>query len=121
MLTIKNPWATLIVNNIKHYEFRTWKTKYRGKFYIHSSINNDKNSIGKFKKYNLDYIDGAIIGEAEIVDCIFVSDDFKNKLLNENSEVYKNSSGYAFVLKNIKKYDKPIYCKGKLGFWEYDI
>lgn len=55
------------------------------------------------------------------MDCVFVTDDFKKDLLSENYEVYKNSSGYAFVLKNIKKYEKPIYCKGKLGFWEYDI
>ena len=121
VLTIKNPWATLIINNIKHYEFRTWKTNYRGKFLIHTSIKSDKDNCQRFRNYDLDYIDGAIIGEAEIVDCLFVTDDFKNSLLEENYEVYKTSSGYAFVLINIKKYDKPIYCKGKLGFWEYDI
>lgn len=29
-ITIKQPWATLIAKGYKEYEFRTWKTKYRG-------------------------------------------------------------------------------------------
>lgn len=119
-LTIKQPWASLIVEGYKNYEFRTWKTKYRGKIYIHAGLSIEKENLSRFSNYNLDYITGAIIGEAEIVDCIFVTDEFKKKLLLENKEVYKNSSGYAFVLKNIKKYNEPIDCKGMLGFWNYE-
>ena len=35
VLTIKQPWATLIVEGYKEYEFRTWNTKYRGELLIH--------------------------------------------------------------------------------------
>lgn len=43
VLTIKEPWATLIIDGYKMYEFRSWKTNYRGKILIHSglSIEND--------------------------------------------------------------------------------
>ena len=119
-LTIKQPWASLIVNDIKHYEFRSWKTNYRGKIYIHSGLSTDLNELKKYEEYNLEYINGAIIGEAEIIDCILVDDEFKNKILKENKKVYQNGSGYAFVLINIKKYEKPIYCKGKLGLWNVE-
>ena len=34
-LTIKEPWATLIIEGYKEYEFRSWKTNYRGKILIH--------------------------------------------------------------------------------------
>lgn len=63
---------------------------------------------------------GFIIGEAEIIDCILVDDEFKNKILKENKKVYQDGSRYAFVLTNIKKYKKPIYCKGKLGLWNME-
>lgn len=116
-LTIKQPFASLIINEYKKYEFRTWKTNYRGKIYIHAGLGISKEDIIRFETYNLDYTLGAIIGEAEIIDCILVDEEFKNKILQENKEVYKNGSGYAFVLTNIKKYEKPIYCKGKLGLW----
>ena len=36
VLTIKQPWAELIINGHKCYEFRSWKTKYRGKILIHA-------------------------------------------------------------------------------------
>ena len=32
VITIKQPWATLIAKGYKQYEFRTWKTKYRDKW-----------------------------------------------------------------------------------------
>ena len=99
VLTIKNPWASLIVNNYKKYEFRSWKTNYRGK------------------------IKGAIIGEADLVDCILVAKSFDDELKNSNTIVYSHEHVglYAWKLENIKKYDKPIYVKGKLGLWNYNV
>ena len=119
VLTIKNPWATLIVDGYKKYEFRSWKTNYRGKILIHSSIGVEKN---KQEKFNLNCVDGAIIGEADLVDCILVDDNFDNELRNTDAIVYgSNHVGtYAWKLENVKKYDKPIFIKGKLGLWNYE-
>ncbi len=36
VLTIKQPFVTLIAEELKEYEFRTWKTKYRGEILIHA-------------------------------------------------------------------------------------
>ena len=122
VLTIKQPYASLIVEGYKRYEFRSWKTNYRGKILIHAGLSKDKN-INKFDDYNLDYIYGAIIGEAEIIDCILVDEDFNDKLNSINKDIYgSNHTGiYAWKLDNIKKYKKPIYIKGKLGLWNYDL
>lgn len=120
-LTIKQPWASLIVNGYKEYEFRSWKTNYRGKIYIHAGLGKEKKMIDKVQEYNLEYISGAIIGEAEIVDCILVDANFNNLLSEKNKLVYSNNyiGLYAWKLNNIKKYEKPIYVKGKLSLWEY--
>ena len=37
VLTIKEPYATLIAEGLKEYEFRTWKTNYRGEVLIHAA------------------------------------------------------------------------------------
>ncbi len=124
VLTIKEPWATLIVEGYKEYEFRSWKTNYRGKILIHAGLNIDKDMLERFKCYNLNYTKGAIIGEAEIVDCIFIDEKFNQELTNKNNIVYGKSNyveTYAWKLQNIKKYDNPIYIKGKLGLWNYSI
>ena len=120
VLTVKQPWASLIVSGYKQYEFRTWKTNYRGKILIHAGLSIEKDMINKFD--NLDYEKGAIIGEAEIVDCILVDENFDNELRRLNDKVYTNNhvGQYAWKLENIKKYNKPIYTKGKLGLWNYE-
>ncbi|CCY27538.1 putative uncharacterized protein [Acholeplasma sp. CAG:878] len=121
VLTIKNPWASLIVNNYKKYEFRSWKTNYRGKILIHAGLSSDDDTM--FSEYNLEYIKGAIIGEADLVDCILVAKSFDNELKNLNTIVYSHEHVglYAWKFENIKKYDKPIYVKGKLGLWNYNV
>jgi len=122
-LTIKQPWASLITEGYKKYEFRSWKTNYRGKILIHAGLSLEKDMQERFKDYNLDYQLGYIIGEAEIVDCILVDEKFNEELRNIDPIVYGRSNhveNYAWKLENIKKYDNPIPCKGKLGLWNYE-
>ena len=122
-LTIKQPWASLITEGYKKYEFRSWKTNYRGKILIHAGLSLEKDVQERFKNYNLDYKLGYIIGEAEIVDCILVDEKFNESLRNIDPIVYGRSNhveNYAWKLENIKKYDNPIPCKGKLGLWNYE-
>ena len=78
----------------------------------------------RFKDYNLDYTLGAIIGEADLVDCILVDKKFNEELRNIDPIVYGRSNhveNYAWKLENIIKYDEPIPCKGQLGLWNYDV
>lgn len=121
-LTIKEPWATLIIEGYKEYEFRSWKTNYRGKIVIHAGKSLESNQAKKFTEYNLEYSCGEIIGEADLVDCIKVTEEFDKKLKKENNLVYGNNhiDNYAWKLENVKKYDKKIKVNGKLGLWNYE-
>lgn len=123
VLTIKEPWASLIINGYKKYEFRSWKTNYRGKILIHAGMSLERDNAKKFEEYNIDYSCGEIIGEAVIVDCIFVTEEFNNELKKINPLVYGNSGHvekYAWKLDNIVKYSEKIKIKGKLGLWNYE-
>ena len=53
VLTLKQPWATLVAEGIKKYEFRSWKINYRGKVLIHAGVGIDKEEMKKFKNINL--------------------------------------------------------------------
>jgi len=123
VLTIKEPWASLIIEGYKTYEFRSWKTNYRGKILIHAGMSMERDVLERVKDYNLSCSKGAIIGEAYIVDCILVDEEFSNKLRSIDPIVYGRSNHvetYAWKLENVVKYDKPISIKGKLGLWNYD-
>ena len=45
VLTIKQPWATLIMQGDKRFEFRSWQTKYRGDLLIHAGKGIDKEAM----------------------------------------------------------------------------
>lgn len=126
VLTLKQPYASLVASGIKEYEFRKWKTNYRGEFLIHAGKGKDKVAMEKYKNYNLNYPEGCIICKATIVDCVKVDDNLRKILKEKNSYLYSNQinnkedNTYAFILKNIKKI-KPIHnIKGKLSFWQFD-
>lgn len=122
-LTIREPWASLIVNGYKKYEFRSFKTNYRGKILIHAGLILEKNNAIKFKDYNLNYGHGEIIGEACLTDCILVDEKFEDELYKINPLVYGKSGhtmNYAWKLDNVIMYEKRIPYKGKLGLWNYD-
>lgn len=123
VLTIKQPWAALIIKGYKKYEFRSWKTNYRGKILIHTGMTIEKNASQMYKNYNLKYCQGMIIGEATLIDCILINADFNQKLNNINPQVYgqnDHTNLYAWQLENIIEYSKPIPCKGKLGLWNFE-
>ena len=122
VLTLKQPWATLVAEGIKKIEFRTWKTNYRGKVLIHAGAGIDKEDMKKFEKLNLEYPSERIIAEVEIVDCLELNEELNNKIISEKNIAYgdKKRTGYAWKLDNIKKIDSNITIKGKLGLWNID-
>lgn len=123
VLTIKEPWATLIIDGYKKYEFRSWKTNYRGKLLIHAGKSLEKDMLNRFKDYNLTCACGEIIGEAILTDCILVTEEFNSELTKIDPIVYgrtNHATKYAWKLENVVKYDKPIPINGKLGLWNYE-
>ncbi len=102
VLTIKEPWASLILEGKKVIETRTWKTKYRGVVLLHAS-QNPKSDIS-----------GKIFAVANIENCLpMIRDDERLACC----EVYPNA--YSWFLSRIKPTElKEV--KGKLGLWEFD-
>lgn len=125
-ITIKQPFASLIAEGLKEYEFRTWKTNYRGEILIHAGKTIDKKAMKKFERYNLEYPTGCIIAKANLTNCIKVDDEFKKVLKEENELVYsgvlnnKECTEFGFKLENLEKI-KNIEVNGKLSLWEYNL
>lgn len=125
VLTIKQPWATLIMQKDKRFEFRSWQTKYRGDLLIHAGKGIDKEAMKRLVKYipkNLPT--GKILGKVTLVDCVKITPEFKQRLLKENKDIYIDSSfkeNYGWQMEDVQVFDEPIDAKGKLNLWEYDI
>ncbi len=75
IISIRQPWASLIVSGVKDVENRTWSTRYRGPVLIHASRTTDKISDDEFQSRFEMAIPaslprGGVVGMAEIVDCV---------------------------------------------------
>lgn len=125
VLTIRQPWATLIMQKDKRFEFRSWQTKYRGDLLIHAGKGIDREAMKRLTKYiPKDLPTGKILGKVTLVDCVKITPDFKQKLLKENKDIYTDSSfkeNYGWQMEEVQVFDEPIEAKGKLSLWEYDI
>ena len=124
VITVKQPYASLIAEGYKEYEFRTWKSSYRGELYIHAGLGVDKEGMKRFEYLHLDYPQGQIIAKCKMTDCVLMDEKQKELLKEKDPIVYQGaiesqSKEYGFHLEEIEKI-KPIPAKGKLSFWEYE-
>lgn len=123
VLTLKQPWATLVAEGIKRYEFRSWKTNYRGKILIHAGSGIDKKEMEKYKNLNLDFPSKKILAEVEIEECLELDENLNKKIIEENNIAYgsKSRTGYAWKLGNVKKINYDEEVKGQLGLWNIEL
>lgn len=112
-LSIRQPWAWLIVNGFKDIENRSWPTRFRGLVLIHAGLRIDdgfedsQNWPWAIERPD-DFEFGGIVGQAEIVDCVTASP----------SPWFYGPHG--FVLRNARPLPlRP--CRGKLGFFTPDF
>lgn len=115
-LSIRQPWAWLIVHGGKDIENRSWHTKYRGRFLVHAAKGMTREEYTTAYQYALergitdmprfaDLERGGIIGSVELVDSLDRSD----------SPWYMGQKGY---LLRDPQYLPFIPYPGQLQFFE---
>lgn len=122
-LSIRQPWASAIVQLGKNVENRTWYTSHRGPILIHAGKTMSREDQAAFEEVALaagvkfrplqTLPLGCIIGQADIVDCI-ANGDRKRKPAHASPWFF---GPYGFVLENVKPLP-PRVCKGRLGFFD---
>lgn len=102
VLTIKEPWATMILEGKKTIETRTWKTNHRGVILLHAA----KNPRSK--------ISGCIFACANIED---VKPMKKGDEKAACCEIYDGA--YSWFLSEVHPTELKSV-KGNLGLWNFD-
>ena len=125
VLSLTEPYATLIRKGIKTIETRSWKTSYRGKLYIHAGStripkeyrdNDALMSLVDVKELNF----GQIICSCELTDCVLMTESFIEKIRKNQHEFISGvyaPGRYAWIFKDIVALGRPIPAKGHLGIW----
>lgn len=119
-ISIRQPWAWLILHAGKDIENRIWPTTYRGRVLLHAAkgmtlsdyddaaetLEIIRQDIRLPMKHELER--GGIVGEMEIIDCVTDSD----------SPWFFGP--YGFVLRNVKPMPFKS-CRGMLGFFNPEL
>lgn len=129
VLSIIEPWATLIKEGKKVIETRSWKTSYRGELYIHASSKKIKRSDAHTSELlklipNIPMGYGNIICKCRLVDCVYMDQEFLGKIQKDKQEFLcgEYSLGrYAWVLEDVEILENPIPAKGHLNIWNYEV
>ena len=137
VLSLLQPWATLVMLGAKQFECRSWQTVYRGPLLIHASAKKPSKRAQLFfeqSEYFKNYINdmdqlpyGSLIAEVQLTQI------YKTEWLVQNLEMVSNKNWqqefafddyspnrYAWKFTNPKKLDFFLPLKGTLGLWEYN-
>lgn len=123
-LSLKQPYAELLISGKKSIELRKWNTNYRGQFLVHASKNVDKK---KCESLAIDFNilnRGAILGIAILYDVKkyenrteFERDRNKHFADSINFADYR----YGFIIRSAKRFRKPLPYLGQLKFFEVSL
>ena len=122
-LSLKQPFAELLVSGMKTIEVRKWKTKFRGQFLVHASKNIDEKACERLKIDQAKLVTGAVVGKASLYDVI--SYGSKNSFLKDKNKHFASSNysnpKYGFLVNQAKRFGIPIPISGKLGFFNVEM
>jgi hypothetical protein len=116
-LSLKQPYAELVVSGKKTIELRKWNTNFRGEFFVHASKVPDEDAMKRFGFVNLPL--GFIIGKASLIDVKHYNSQEEHV---EDKDKHLANSGwgnFGFILGNSERIN-PIPAKGKLNFWNFE-
>jgi activating signal cointegrator 1 len=135
VISLTQPWATLVVIGAKHFETRSWFTGYRGSLMIHASkgFPAEYRALSKTEPFKrclqlagYDHPDalpiGALVGRVTMIKCtktIYAETEGRGLMNWEQEQQFGDfSSGRcAWLFTKPERIVLPIPCAGKLGLW----
>jgi hypothetical protein len=112
-ITIQQPWAWAVAMGHKRVENRTWRTSYRGPLLIHAgkSLERLADGLKWLNDFGIttpdEFIFGALIAQADLVDCVRV---------RQVRKMLFAQGPFCFILENVQPI-RPVYCAGQSGLW----
>lgn len=121
-VSVRQPWADLIVEGHKTMDLRTWSTSHRGPLAIYASLEVEKEAC-KIRGVDVKTLTtGALIGIVDLADVIPLT----KKSYDENKKKHLAGRNYrdgmfGWVLKNPRQLDPPQVTKGRLHLFDVNI
>ena len=121
-LTLREPWASLVLEGVKTLETRSWATRYRGELFIHAGSGRvprgdaHVNELMKLLEGPLHY--GLVIARCELVDCVRIDAEYAREI--ERRAPLNYISGDEKLLEGVRALERPVPARGMLGLWNWE-
>ena len=104
-LSIRQPYALAVVRGLKREEYRTFRTRHRGRMLVHASLTLEPAGLADYPSIDPgECWGGCLLGTVEVLDC---------RELGPRS--------FAWVLANPRAFAEPIACTGRTGVWPVEV
>ncbi|MEK4188066.1 ASCH domain-containing protein [Paenibacillus sp. FSL L8-0494] len=138
VITIIQPWATLIALGEKQFETRSWATKHRGELAIHAGKKIDKEACREpeIRKalerhgYTEDNLPtGAVVAICKLSECLKSLDTWTDGYELEGRKLIYSPEyefgdftpgRFAWELADVNQLPEPIPAKGQQGLWNWE-
>lgn len=121
VLSIKQPWAQLILEGIKDVEVRSWATSYRGPIWIHTGQKVDDYAMTRFGRTGL--FTGGLVGHANLHGirsfCCSSWVTWRERH-RDDSDFNEDLAKYGWILRDATALVPPVQAKGKTGLFRLD-
>ena len=115
-LSIKQPWAELILRGRKHIEVRSWSSRYRGPLWLHTGRASDADAAQYFGLGELPL--GAFVGIIEVVDIVPLDPERWQKWRTDHMSPGPWRAGlFAWMIANPVRLKRPIPAAGQKGLF----
>ena len=131
-ISLKQPWATLVILGAKVYETRSWRTSHRGPLAIHAgtTLADDMKRLCSQEPYcsvlraagyraAIDLPRGAVLGTVTVVD-VYATEDLEPESLPANELAFGDfrPGRFAWKLANPAPLTTPIAFGGRRNLFE---
>jgi hypothetical protein len=115
-LSVRQPWAELIISGRKPIEIRTWETDYRGRIWIHAGLHVDEALDAHFQLGDL--YRGGFIGSVELTS-IDPIDARRWEVWRDRHHIAGpfQPDLFGWVLGSPRRLRSPVRAAGRLGLY----
>lgn len=122
VLSLLQPWASLVVLGHKKIETRSWNTKYRGELLIHASMGKKKEGISLFNESKSSFLYNSEFGGIAFNDLPFGAIIGKvNLIATIPTESVLKSEGYRIDDENGKMLHDWKFSNKERAFGDYSL
>ncbi|MFO0843276.1 MAG: ASCH domain-containing protein [Gemmataceae bacterium] len=101
-LSVRQPFAELILSGEKRREYRSWRTSHRGPLLIHAGKEVDREALAESGLDADELPRGALVGVVDVVGC------------------RRLKGGFAWVLESPRRLPLPIAWRGQVGLFNVE-